>query len=221
MTHPISHIGKDGWIAVASELFSVLTSASIITERLFDIIDISYAPLYISTTTEIDPDEGEFLGELTTFIGVPPNWMDAVSYSGEDLAESWRASNWIILGSGPSENWIQILGGIAQYGGAEDLFSTDRLILAAGGAAAALGQYSLQPNQLDFETGLNWIPGALILPKCDAPGELPAVKDVLMREEGVYAIGLPETGMLAIGPHGMVEAWSRVPPVITLEIGSG
>ena len=220
MTHPISHIGNDGWIAVASELFSVLTSASILTERLFDIIDISYAPLYISTSTEIDPEEGEFLGELTTFIGVPPNWMDAISNSGEDLAESWRASNWIILGSGPSQEWMGILSDITQFVGVEGLFHSDRLILAAGGAAAALGQYYLNPNQLDLESGFNWIPNALILPKCDAPGELAAVKEVLMREEGVYAIGLPETGMLAIGPHGKVEAWSRIPPVVTLEIGS-
>lgn len=220
MTHPISHIGNEGWIAVASELASVLTSASIITERLFDIIDISYAPLYISTTTEIDPDEGEFLKELTTFIGLAPNWMDATSNSGEELEENWRVSNWIILGSGPSEDWLAILSDIARFGGTEGLFHTDRLILAAGGAAAVMGQYYLHTNQLDLESGLNWIPGALILPECDAPGELSAVKDVLMRVESVYAIGLPETGILAIGPQGKVEAWSRVPPVITLEIGS-
>ena len=61
--------------------------------------------------------------------------------------------------------------------------------------------------------------GAVVLPKVQDPITIPGVKKLISQHDLSYALGFPQSAILALGPKGEVEVWGGTPPIIALGRG--
>jgi hypothetical protein len=124
-----------------------------------------------------------------------------------------------ILTGGTATEWINALG-TSQLGDAlKDALNEGALIIAADGAAAALGSWVLERGDENAVEGLGWLPGAIVLPWLDDPARSDQVRALLALPEPLYAIGIAGGKLFAYGPEDRVELWGVSPPTLALGVG--
>lgn len=204
--------GETGWIVLAEALPVFGGVHRDLGDKVLSSIDLSLPPLCILAPEHELESTQDFLEEVEALLGLPIEVIQLEEFSGAE----WSQAGLIVLVGGPSEAWVTRLsrlgrGSRPSYGPAEG-----SLVLAAGPAAGALGSWVLSPGESAPSPGLGWLPGAMVLPGWGAPTEKEPVRKALAREERSYAVALPESSILALGPEGEVEVWGDVKPTIAL-----
>jgi hypothetical protein len=209
----------DGWLILAGEIPSLGGSTPELAEHLLRYVDLSWPPLFLTLDQEKRGQIAQFIEEMETLVGVAPRTIDLQSVPPTEYAQTSIAAGFLLLVGGDAAGWRAALD--PNYPGLDgaSLMSDGRVILAAASAAAALGSWMLNEQTLAVEPGLDWLPGAIILPGVMDPAEVTPVREQLQAARKAYAIGLPSSVLLALGPDNRIEVWSERSPVITLGAG--
>lgn len=125
----------------------------------------------------------------------------------------------VVLCGGDAAAWVEALAEETPIGKSLATSAEESLILAAGPAAAALGAWIAPAGEANLIGGCSWLTDAIVLPGVADPGEAARVRERLSSPARLYAVGLPEGAILALGPDGQVELWGSVRPTILLGAG--
>ncbi len=208
-------IGDEGWLVVVDRLPQLGGEISVLSERVITNVDISYPPFIIYAGSELDDAAGSFLEEIEGLLSVS---VESLSLYEAQHAEVAQPGLFILTG-GTATEWINALG-TSQLGDAlKDSLNEGALIIAADGAAAALGSWVLERGDENAVEGLGWLPGAIVLPWLDDPARSDQVRALLALPEPLYAIGIAGGRLFAYGPENRVELWGVSPPTLALGVG--
>lgn len=208
-----------GWLILSGEIPSLGGATPELAERLLGHIDLSWPPLILTIGRKARAEVKRFAEEIETLIGVAPRMLDLGGVAPMEYAETSLAARFLLLLGGETVGWRSALD--PGYPGleAESLMADDRVVLAAGAAAAALGSWILAESSDTVEPGLGWLPDAIVLPGVVDPAGLEPVRERLQGAGKSYALGLPTSVLLALGPGNRIEVWSERSPVIALGAG--
>jgi hypothetical protein len=159
---------------------------------------------------------GTFIEDIEVLLGEPVEVAYLDELPGKELREILEAAGLAILAGGSASEWNRQFELSQLHTDHEIVLSNERLILAIGQAAAAMGKWILTSEDDDLVHGIGWLNGAMVLPNMGDVMDSDEVRGFLSSEEYVYALVLPEGAVLAFGPSGEVEVWGERQPVITL-----
>lgn len=203
-----------GWVLLASNVPSLGGEFPLLAEGLLDRMDLSRPSVCLSPGSEVNLETEAFLEEIETLLGLPVVKIDLEEEPPSELANAGL----LILEGGEVDAWIAsldstLLGEVVLQG-----LGQGALILAIGPPAAALGTWALTPDE-EIMDGLNWLPGAIVLPETAEPSGIEVVRNLLADQPRAYALGLTHQAVIALGPKGEIEVWGPDQPKIIL--GSG
>jgi hypothetical protein len=215
-TRDLFQRGTDaGWVIVSSDIPRLGGPFSDLPENLLSKMDLSRPSVCVAAGEMLTPDLDGLLEDIETLLGVPVSLWRLEEEPPEEMA----GAGLVILVGGIVEDWAagldhSIIGELV-------LQSLNRggVILALGPAAGALGTWVFPTTEEEIVAGLNWLPGALILPGEPSPGDVDKVRQLLERQPKAYALGLSEASLVAFGPAGEIEVWGEAQPRLIL--GSG
>ncbi len=205
--------GVHGWLILSGGIPSFGGEHAELASRLLGLLDLARPPLALYAEHKVSGALAEFLEEIELLLGVDFEHV-SISEASRELVES---AGLILLADAGPEAWVDAIAG----GPGPDRFSPDWLIegsvlLLVGSAAAAAGTWMYQESQDMLLEGLNWLPGSIILMEDVDPAATQLTERLLSEEAPVYALGLPEGAILAVGPGAEVEVWSGEAPRIIL-----
>lgn len=208
-----------GWLILSGGIPSLGGSTPQLADQLLGHIDLSWPPLVLTLGQEARAQVDRFREEIETLVGVAPRMLDLERVPPTEYAEASLAARFLLLLGGAAEGWRSALD--PRYPGLEpeSLMADERVVLAAGGAAAVLGSWMPAESSTSVAPGLGWLPHAIVLPGVNDPAEQAPIREQLQTAEKAYAIGLPESVLLALGPGNRIEVWSERAPVIALGAG--
>lgn len=208
--------GTSGWIVLSGGVPSIGDESPRLAENILEKANLSLAPLCISARRPLGDRLRDFIEDIGLLLGdtIEIAYLDELP--NPEIGAILDAAGLCILAGGPASMWKSWFELSSLHPSPENLFLDERLILAIGQAAAAMGTWTLQPEDEELVQGLGWLRGALVIPEIGEPGDMESVKGFLSSEEYVYALGLPDGAVLAFGPAGEVEVWGERKPVITL-----
>jgi hypothetical protein len=208
-------IGDEGWLVIADNLPSLSGEFAQLADRIIAHVDISYSPFLIYAGDEGEDPDLPFVEDVEGILGVRIEHVPLQEAQNVQVVQPGL----FILTGGIASDWINALG-TSQLGEAlQGALNEGALIFAAEGAAASLGSWVLERGEESATGGLEWLPGAIVLPWLDDPANSERVRALLAHSEPLYAIGIANGRLLAYGPHGQVEVWGVSPP--TLALGAG
>jgi hypothetical protein len=211
-----------GWIVLTGILPSLGGEAPRLAECMLDHIDLSRVPVCIVTESIVKRgDAADFIDELEELLGVSIDVINVTQFNPSDLAELLTTSGLIVLAGEPVECWLEIFNATLSGYQPAHVLGDGTLLLAAGAAAAALGSWVYHSEHAELNPALGWLEGAIVLPQVHDPMALPGMREVLSQKERVYALGLPQGAILAMGPEGEIEVWGETQPVVALSTGWG
>jgi hypothetical protein len=208
-------IEGDGWLVVADRLPSLEGEFAALGERVINHVDISYSPFCIFVEEEIEPSTSAFIDDIEVLLGVS---VERLRLSEAQYVETAQPGLFILSG-GTGPDWINVLG-TSLFGEAmKKALLEGALIIAVNAAASVLGSWVLERGGQSAVEGLNWLPGAIVLPWLDDPANSDRVRSLLSLPDQLYALGIVDGKMFAFGPEGQVENWGNDAP--TLVLGAG
>jgi hypothetical protein len=208
--------GTSGWIVLSGGVPSIGDDTPHLAEHVLEKANLALPPLCITASRPLNDRLRDFIEDFGLLLGdtIEIAYLDELPEA--EIGEILDAAGISILAGGPASVWMNKIEQSSLHSSPEKLFLNERLIMAIGQAAAAMGTWTLQPEDGELLEGLGWLRGALIIPEIGEAMEMERVMGLLSSEEYVYSLGLPEGSVLAFGPAGEVEVWGEPKPVITL-----
>jgi hypothetical protein len=190
-----------------------------LAEHLLEHIDLSWPPLFLLLEQERLEAADRFIEDIETLLGVEARVLRVEEEEPSGYASLSQAARLLILAGGDPQGWREALD--PGYPGLDggSLMSKGRVLFVIGAAAAALGSWMFVESSNTIESGLGWVEGAILMPGVMDPADLELVRRQLQAAPWAYAVGLPASVLLALGPERRIEVWSEHSPVIAL--GSG
>lgn len=130
-------------------------------------------------------------------------------------------SGLLALLGGDSRAWLRAFEAKRLDESVLTALSEGGVVLAAPGASSCLGSWILPSGGEEVAPGLGWLPGAVVLPGQEDPIDEERVRLLLKSQDRAYALGLPTSSILALGPQGQVEVWGETAPKLALGTGWG
>lgn len=208
-------IGEGGWLVIADRLPAFSGDFATLTERIVTHVDISLSPFLVHADSEVDDSVLPFVHDLEELMEVK---VEVLNLGEAQFAEVAQPGLYVLVGGMASE-WINALKTSRLGEALRSALDEGALIIAAGGVAEAMGTWAIGQGGEDAIEGLNWLPGAIVLPWLDDPATSRRVRKLLARSEPLYAIGIADGRLFALGPHGEVETWGVDHPTLTLGAG--
>ncbi len=210
--HPVlQRSGGRGWLALAGDLERVGRSLGMIGEHLLAHTDFVRQPRLILGPQGNQASAAAFSRSLEDWLGGKARAERLASGSVGD----WSGSGLVVLAGGGPSDWVRALSSSSE----EDIVVEGSTVLAVGPAAAALGEWVFTAGEREPAAGLSWLPGAIVLSDRESAGAPGDVHAFLAHELYSYAVSLPAEAVLALGPAGEIEVWSREAPTVILGVG--
>lgn len=196
---------------MAGDLEGFARSLSLLSENLLLHADLSQPPRLV-----LGPQTDH--GAATALSRSIERWL-GIRVQRKDLAhqtiEGWVGRGLIVLAGGPWRSWLATLASSSS----SEVLDEGSLVCAVGPPAEALGRWIFPAGEHEPSLGLSWVAGAVVQTGVVDPLASDAVRGFLSRKLYSYAISLPAEGVLALGPAGEVEVWSRDAPTVILGAG--
>lgn len=202
----------DGWLVIVDDLPEFGGEFSLLADHLIRHSNLSYSPIHITINTEVDPISPALIDDLEIILDVQVETVDLADASLVERA----AAGLFILSGGDAISWIDSLASSMLGSAMKEAIRDGALLFAAGGAAAALGSWAVEELSVAPVRGLDWLQGAIVLPWTTDPAESDPVRELLVKQEATYALGLAKGRLFAFGPHGQVEVWGGAAPTVVL-----
>jgi hypothetical protein len=208
-------VGEGGWLVIADRLPSLSGDFASMNERIVTHADISFSPFLIHSESEADDSVVPFVDDIEGLLGVK---VEVLSLGEAQFAEVAQPGLYVLAG-GTATEWITALKTTKLGDALRFALDEGALLIAAGGAAEAMGAWAIVKGMEDVIEGLNWLPGAIVLTWLDDPVTSKRVRSLLALSDPLYAIGIADGRLFAFGPQGEVEMWGVDHP--TLALGAG
>ncbi len=209
--HVFRRAGGRGWLVLAGEMEGFARSLGLLSGNLLVHADLSQPPRLV-----LGPKTDH--ASATTLSRSIEQWLGS-RVQRKDLASqtigSWVGKGLIVLAGGPWRDWLETLASFSP----REVLDEGSLVCAVGPAAETFGRWIFPAGEREPSAGLSWLPGAVVQTDVVDPVALAAVRGFLSRELYSYAISLPAEAVLALGPAGEVEVWSREAPTVILGVG--
>lgn len=209
----------EGWIVLAGSTPSLGLECPRLPNYILENTDLSRTPCCLSTGGLEDEDINSFLDDLEMLLSVDVQRFTVGAVPDEEIQARLSAGGFLMLVGGSAGVWIETLESAGLRAQPKIALGKGRLLLAAGGAAAALGSWVQVKGEDTLHDGIGWIQGAVVLPDVESPAKESGMQEWLKRMNKSYAIGLPHGAVFALGPEGEMEVWGEVPPVLSLGAG--
>jgi hypothetical protein len=185
-----------------------------LAERLLEHTDLSQ-PCRILVSGAATRDQDQFLEDVDVLLNshVQVGALETIAPA-PDLGSGLLA----LLG-GDSGSWLAALGRKKLDESLLDTLTDGGVVLAAPQASACFGSWVFSSDSGEAAPGLGWLPGAAVIPGQEDPVDDERVRRLLNDRSKVYALGLPTSAILALGPEGQVEVWGEAPPRVALGKG--
>lgn len=208
-------VGEQGWLVIADTLPALSGEFADLADRILAHVDISYSPFLIYADYDASEPEAPFVEDVEEILGIS---VERVAIHEAQHVKAAQPGLYILAG-GVASDWINALGTSPLGDALKGALDEGALIITAGGAAAALGSWVLELGDDNAISGLNWLPGAIVLPWLSDPADSDRVRALLALPEQLYAIGIAEGRFFAFGPQGRAEVWGASPPTVALGAG--
>ncbi|MEX0788337.1 MAG: hypothetical protein WD906_05755 [Anaerolineales bacterium] len=207
-------IRGEGWLVLAGGAPQLGRPYPHLAEHLLRYTDLSQ-PCRILVSGASTRDQDQFLEDVDVLLDSNVR-VEAVKTiaPGPDLGSGLLA----LLG-GDSGSWLAAIESKNLDGSLLDTLTEGGVVLAAPEASECFGSWVFPSVSGEASPGLGWLPGAAVIPGPIDPVNDERVRRLLDDHEKVYALGLPTSAILALGPGGQVEAWGEAPPRVTLGKG--
>ena len=202
----------DGWLVIVDELPEFGGEFSFLADHLMRHSNLSYSPTHITMKTKNGRNSSTLIDDLETILDVH---VETVDLEAARPVES-VAPGLLILSGGDAKSWITALGSSTLGSAIKEAIHDGALLFAADAAASALGSWVVESLSAEPIPGLDWLPGAIVLPWINNPAESISVRELLAKREAAYALGLARGRLFAFGPHAQVEVWGGATPTVVL-----
>ncbi len=141
--------------------------------------------------------------------------VDAFVEDDETLRSSLAEAGIVVVGAESDASLVQdaLTGAISE--GIRMAWQQGALVLLEGPAAMSAGSWVLREAE-SCDSGLGWLPGALILPGVTDVASSPAASALLAEAPAAVALGIGPQSALALGPDGELEIWGELQVSIVL-----
>lgn len=206
---------RAGWLILSSEVPSLGSEYPQLAEHIVQRMNLSRPAA--SLLLGDDPPLGwsDLLEGVEALFGHPVANLNFDQPIPDELSNAGL----LVLGGGDRWSWLAELNGTRLEELVLRALHEGALIVATGEVAAVVGSWTLPPGQDSETKGLNWLPGAVVLPDEADPASLVPIQELLTRHDRAYALGLNSETVVALGPGGEIEVWGESQP--TLLLGSG
>ena len=207
-------IRGEGWLVLAGGAPLLGRPYPHLAERLLEHTDLSQ-PCRILVSGAATRDQDQFLEDVDVLLNshVQVGALETIAPA-PDLGSGLLA----LLG-GDSGSWLAALGRKKLDESLLDTLTDGGVVLAAPQASACFGSWVFSSDSGEAAPGLGWLPGAAVIPGQEDPVDDERVRRLLNDRSKVYALGLPTSAILALGPEGQVEVWGEAPPRVALGKG--
>lgn len=211
----LQRIGGSGWIALTDRLPTFNEDFPELATHLLDHTDISLTPFMISSDDEPGASMEQASADIEILLGVE---TERLTLSEARHVQSAESGLFLLTGEDASA-WVDALLTSNLGNALREALYSGALIFAVDAVASALGEWVLVGDLDEPRRGLEWLPGAMILPRFRDPAESETVRSWLAGHERLYALGLAGGGIVAFGPDGEFQLWGGDSPTVAL--GSG
>ncbi len=134
--------------------------------------------------------------------------VDAFVEDDETLRSSLAEAGIVVVGAESDASLVQdaLTGAISE--GIRMAWQQGALVLLEGPAAMSAGSWVLREAE-SCDSGLGWLPGALILPGVTDVASSPAASALLTEAPAAVTLGIGPQSALALGPDGELEIWGE------------
>ena len=134
--------------------------------------------------------------------------VDAFVEDDETLRSRLAEAGIVVVGAELDAGLVQgaLTGAISE--GIRMAWQQGALVLLEGSAAMSAGSWVLQEAE-SCDSGLGWLPGAIVLPGVTDVGSSPVASALLAEAPAAVALGIGPQSALALGPDGELEIWGE------------
>ncbi|MGD8632312.1 MAG: hypothetical protein PVF85_02000 [Anaerolineales bacterium] len=212
-------LGTMGWLTLASSPPRLDQAGAQLSERLLEVTDLSRPPFVLTPEPQLQDELERFVEDLQILLGVEIQILNPVDLDDVDLQNLWLNAGIMIMADGTKSFWLDVINERLFRSRPLEILAEGALLFALGESASLMGAWALNQERHEIETALGWIQGSIILPTNENPASIAAVRNHLEEREGVFALGLPDGALLALGPDEQIEVWTEVAPVLLLGKG--
>lgn len=217
MTAPqevLRRIQGEGWVVLAGGPPELGHTYPVLAERLVQHTDLSQ-PGLVLTAGPPTPDGRQFVEDVDVLFN-----SNVEVHSLDELAGAPELGRGLIaLLGGQVSEWLTACDAAGLDESLLVSLTEGGLVFATQAASACFGSWTLLGSGPEISPGLAWLPGAIVIPGETDPAEREEVRRFLRERDHAYAIGLPATAILALGPQGQVEVWGGAAPRVALGKG--
>lgn len=208
-----------GWLALSGVPPVLDKSSAKISERLLELSDLSRQPLLFTPDPSVSEEVQRFVSDLEILLGLEIQIVNPADLGDEALRDLWLNAGIMILTGGSPAYWEELVGDRLFRMRPQEILAEGAVLFAVGVPASVMGAWRLDSAQMGVEKGLGWVIGGVTITTNSDPAEIAVVRNHLEEREGVYALGLPDGALLALGPHSEIEVWTEKAPVLLLGKG--
>jgi hypothetical protein len=208
-----------GWLVLAGAPPSLDQAGAQISERLLEVADLSRVPLLLTPKGNTSSAIQEFMEDLEILLGTEIQTIHPGELGDEELQGLWLNAGIIIVTGGTQDYWSELFNERLFKIRPQEILAEGAILFSFDTAASLMGVWTLDQQLLEIRKGLGWIMGSIVIPTNTDPAEIAAVHNHLEEHEGIFALGLPDDAVLALGPHDQVEVWTDRAPVLLLGRG--
>lgn len=199
----------EGWLVLSGGVPSFGGAARGLADRLLTWTDLSRPVLVLGPQGGPAEAVADLAEDLATLFEQAPRFASLADLGPGDLQEAGL----VVLAPAPPGDWVQAWRGFSAPDPSRWL-DEGSLLLALGGAAAAMATWGVTEEGPSPLPGLGWLEDTLLVAgDVDLAGATEA-REVLEKHPQAFALVLPPEAILALGPEGEVEVWSEVKPRI-------
>jgi cyanophycinase len=123
----------------------------------------------------------------------------------------------IYLGDGDSARLIAALAGSPALDAIAAAYQRGAVIVGSGAGAVALATWGRANHGVDTPVaGLGWLPGAVLEPHFDSDVSALRLREMVVRTNARYGLGIPRRTALALAPDGVVETWGAAQVTVSV-----
>lgn len=204
-----------GWLILSAEIPSLGDEYPQLAEHIVQRMNLSRPAASLLLGEYPPAGWGDLLEGIEALFGHPVTNLSLAQPVPDELSNAGL----LVLGGGDRWSWLAELHGTRLEELVLRALHEGALILATGEMASVVGSWTLTPGQGRESPGLNWLPGAVVLPDERDPASLGSIQELLTRHDRAYALGLHSQSVVALGPGGEIEVWGERQP--TLLLGRG
>jgi hypothetical protein len=203
-----------GWLALAGSAPSLNQSGAQISERLLELADLSQVPLLLTPVETLSTELQEFVEDLGILLSHEVQVIHPDDLAEQELRELWLNAGIVIMAGGSQAYWREVISERLFKIQPQEILAEGAVLFCFGACASLMGAWAFNQELLEIEKGLGWVFGSLVVPTNTDPAEIAAVHNHLEERANVFALGLPDGAVLALGPEGQVEVWTQKAPVL-------